>query len=156
MHRWSERFTLRVLNRFWNHNNGEQKYNILRSNIIWCPIYEKYQVFGTALNLVTVNNLFYFRNSSLLENKWSKRLAKPNSKSATHKSPNKQGREFNLKNHPKLRHDQKLTDPIDSTQHQNHKNGGDQNLKKLGKNNCSCNNWRLPGEPRSLDNFFIK
>ena len=24
-------------------------------------------------------------------------------------------------------------------------------FKKFGENSCDCNNWRLPGEPRSLD-----
>ena len=28
--------------------------------------------------------------------------------------------------------------------------GGAQNFKKFGENGCGCNNWRSPGEPRSL------
>ena len=29
-------------------------------------------------------------------------------------------------------------------------------FQKIWEKSCSCNNWRLPGEPRSLDNFFLK
>ena len=31
-----------------------------------------------------------------------------------------------------------------------------QNFKKFGKKGCSYNNWRPPGEHRSLDNFFFE
>ena len=26
---------------------------------------------------------------------------------------------------------------------------------KFGENSCGCNNWRLPGEPRSIDNYSL-
>ena len=48
---------------------------------------------------------------------------------------------------------QKFMDPNDSKQHLYHE--GDQNLKKIGENSCSCNNWRLPSEPRSLDEYSL-
>ena len=35
------------------------------------------------------------------------------------------------------------------------KKGGSQILK-FGKKGCSCNNWQLPSEHRSLDNFFFE
>ena len=31
-----------------------------------------------------------------------------------------------------------------------------QNFSKIWEKSCSCNNWRQPCEPRSLDNFFLK
>ena len=33
---------------------------------------------------------------------------------------------------------------------------GGSKISKIWENSCSCNNWRLLGEPRSLDNFFLK
>ena len=33
---------------------------------------------------------------------------------------------------------------------------GGSKISKKWENSCSCNNWRLPGEPRSLDNLFLK
>ena len=30
------------------------------------------------------------------------------------------------------------------------------NFFSIWEKSCSCNNWRLPGEPRSLDNLFLK
>ena len=53
-----------------------------------------------------------------------------------------------LKHDPKIQGSKRLKTVLNSW-------GGDQNLRNLGKNSCSCNNWRLPGEPRSLDNFFL-
>ena len=33
---------------------------------------------------------------------------------------------------------------------------GGSTILKIWENSCSCNNWRLPGEPRSLDNLLFK
>ena len=36
------------------------------------------------------------------------------------------------------------------------KSEGGSKISKIWENSCSCNNWRLPSEPRSLDNLFLK
>ena len=47
-----------------------------------------------------------------------------------------------------------LMDPNDSKQGK--KLTGGSKISKIWENSCSCNNWRLPGEPRSLDNLFLE
>ena len=111
---------------------------------------------------IATAELFHLWNNGFTKDNWSESSLtskiKQTPKSTTHscykhKQLLKIGRELIFKNNPKLKHDPKNNGSkrFKTTL----KSWGGPKFEKIGENSCSCNNWRLPGEPRSLEEYSL-
>ena len=74
------------------------------------------------------------------------RLASATNHTLIHRQSLKQARNQSSKSF-NIKHDQRFKHPSMKTT-LNYEEGP--KIQKFGEKSCSCNNWRLPGEPRSL------